>query len=257
MTSAREKSESETFLDYMANPENRSDTPSNLFKSRPRDSASLIILDHSGKTPKVLMGRRNQNHRFMPGVFVFPGGAIEPADRRMPVVGALSARVDDALAKQVTSTSPTRGRALALAAIRETYEETGLMLGTKDYGAPEAPEEPIWKKFEEFGVFPNIEELSFIARAITPPGRSKRFDTRFFVANKKNIVERQDGFIGPESELTELVWVPLHKAERLHVPMITRAIIKELQQRLEAGFSELLPIPFYHVRHRRALRELL
>ncbi len=257
MTRTREKTESETFLDYMANPKNRSDTPASLLKSRPRDSASLIILDHSRKIPKVLMGRRHQNHRFMPGVFVFPGGAIEPADRRMPVVGALSARTDEALAKQVASPSPTRGRALALAAIRETYEETGLMLGTKDYGAPEAPEGSIWKKFEESSVYPDIEELSFIARAITPPGRSKRFDTRFFVTNKKTIVEHQEGFIGPDSELTELVWVPLNKAERLHVPMITRAIIQELQHRIAAGFSELLPIPFYHVQHRRALRELL
>src|ERR1700712_1175219 len=90
---------------------------------RPRNAATLIILDRSKKTPKLLMGRRHASLAFMPGKFVFPGGRIEPGDRHMPVAGALSARATDALAAQVPRASHHLGRGLALAAIRETFEE--------------------------------------------------------------------------------------------------------------------------------------
>lgn len=224
---------------------------------RPLDSSSLIILDRSTRAPKVLMGRRNPNQRFMPGVFVFPGGAIEASDRKMNVVGALSGRAEDALNKQVSRPSPLRGRALALAAIRETYEETGLILGTRAYGAPDAPDEPTWKKFAAAEIYPDIEQLSFIARAITPPGKPKRFDTRFFVVDHKQIIERHDGFIGPDKELTELTWVPLKDTQKFDMPLITRTILNELRIRLEAGLSELMPVPFFTVKRGRAVRELL
>src|SRR5919112_285012 len=104
---------------------------------RPRDAATLIIIDRTSRTPKVLMGRRHAGHKFMPGKFVFPGGRIELGDRSMPVAGALHARAEQALMARVQRPSVQRCRALALAAIRETFEETGLLLGTKEHGAPE------------------------------------------------------------------------------------------------------------------------
>ena len=104
---------------------------------RPKNAATLIIIDRSGTKPKVLMGRRHTGHKFRPGKFVFPGGRIELGDRKMPVMGALNPRAEAALSARVTRPPRHLGRALALASIRETFEETGLMLGTKDYGAPD------------------------------------------------------------------------------------------------------------------------
>lgn len=224
---------------------------------KPLDSSSLLILDRSRNTPKVLMGRRHQNHKFMPGRFVFPGGSVEKNDSRMPVAGTLSARVEEALLKQVRRPSSNLCRSLALSAIRETFEETGLMVGSTQYGAPEAPADIAWQTFAEHGVFPEIDQLSFIARAITPPGPPKRFDTRFFVVDRHAIAGECEGLVGPDAELTELVWVPLKKAENYDMYGITRTIIEELLSRLENGMSEMLPVPFYHVRYGRAVRDSL
>ena len=91
----------------------------------------------SRRCPKVLMGKRHAGLKFMPGKFVFPGGRIEAGDRSMAVTGALHPRAEQALMARVTRPSTQRCRALALAAIRETFEETGLLLGTKDYGSPD------------------------------------------------------------------------------------------------------------------------
>ena len=154
------------------------------------------------------MGKRHPGQRFMPGKFVFPGGRIEPGDRSMTVAGALHPRAEQALMARVARPSAGRSRALALAAIRETFEETGLLLGSKDYGGPTgAPES--WAAFQERGVFPDLEALHFIGRAITPPKRVKRFDTRFFAADRTAIADEVEGVVGPDSELVELAWVTI------------------------------------------------
>ncbi len=224
---------------------------------RPKDAATLIILDRTGPEPKVLMGRRHPGHRFMPGKFVFPGGRIEDGDRRMPAAGALHARAEAALLARVTRPSPQRARALALAAIRETFEETGLLLGTKSYGPPEQVPPGPWSAFRERGVFPDLEALQLIARAITPPRRPKRFDTRFFATDRDFVVDQVEGIVGPDSELVELAWVSLPEARKLELPAITHTILDELQHRLDLGFAHELPIPFYYERQRRFRRELL
>src|SRR6202050_2698758 len=96
---------------------------------KPRDSATLILIDRSEEIPKVLLGRRHERHRFMPGKFVFPGGRIEPSDRQMARLAALHDRHVARLMTKVRHASATKAAGFALAAIRETYEETGLMLG--------------------------------------------------------------------------------------------------------------------------------
>jgi len=224
---------------------------------KPLDSASLLILDCSRNLPKVLMGRRHQNHSFMPGKFVFPGGSVEKSDSSMRVAGTLSPRTEAALMTKVRRSSPGLCRALALSAIRETFEETGFMVGSKEYGTPDAPANTAWRTFKEHGVFPELDRMSFIARAITPPGLSKRFDTRFFVVDRRAVAEEPSGFVGPDSELTELAWVPLKHASKFEMSEITATIIEELQQRLTNGLSEMLPVPFYHVRYGRAVRDYL
>ena len=224
---------------------------------RPKDAATLIIIDRSGRAPKVLVGRRHLGHRFMPGKFVFPGGRIEPGDRRMPASGTLHPRAEAALMTRVPHPSAQRGRALALAAVRETFEETGLLLGTKEHGAPDfAPEGP-WAAFREHGVFPDLDALQFVARAVTPPQRPKRFDTRFFAVDREAVAGEVGGVIHPQAELIELAWVSIADAKRLEVPAITTVILDELQDRLTQGFAPELPVPFYYERRRQFVRELL
>ncbi|MCG7394021.1 NUDIX hydrolase [Microvirga sp. ACRRW] len=230
----------------------------NIPTLRPVDAATLIIIDRKGKHAKVLMGKRHDGHKFMPGKFVFPGGRIEAGDRSMTVTGALHPRAEEALMAKVTRPSVQRSRALALAAIRETFEETGLMLGTRDYGSPNTvPAGTPWEAFREHGVFPDLEELHFIGRAITPPKRVKRFDTRFFAVDRTAIAHEVEGVVSPDSELVELAWVTVAEARKLDLPPITGVLLSELEARIAAGFSPMLPVPFFHQKRGHFVRELL
>lgn len=224
---------------------------------RPRDAATLIILDRSGKTPKVLMGRRHDSHKFMPGKYVFPGGRVDPADRRMPVAGILDGATEARLMKRVQRPTAVRARALALAAIRETYEETGLLLGTRDFGGTDLPLEGAWADFAAHGVLPVLEPLHFLARAITPPRRPKRFDARFFVVDHSAICHRVEGVVGPDSELVDLVWVTLAETAAMELPVITRVVLDELAEAVREGFAPGRPIPFYFEKNRLFIREFL
>ncbi len=224
---------------------------------RPRPAATLMLLDRTGPEPTVLMGRRNPAVKFMPGKFVFPGGRIEPGDRRMSVAGALPEPVADKMNKLRGSRVPDMARALALAAIRETFEETGLLLGTKEYGAPADPPAGAWTDFAARGVYPDLESVSFVARAITPPGRARRFDACFLVMETSAIVDQAENVIGPDSELVELVRVPLQEAMQLDLPLITLVVLRELEKRLAAGMGHHLPTPLFRERHRKWVREEL
>jgi len=223
---------------------------------RPRDAATLILIDRAKATPHVLLGRRHHSHKFMPGMFVFPGGRVEIDDRRMPTAAPLDPRVEARLLKDVKSPSPGKARGFALAAIRETFEETGLLLGVQQAEVLAAPDGP-WASFAEARVLPDLSDVHFIARAITPPRRPRRFDTRFFAIDAQAIAVRQDGFVGPDSELVELVWLPIEDAKGLELPPITKAVLEELQMRTAAGFSHDLPAPFYRMLHRKVTKTLL
>ena len=149
---------------------------------RPRDAATMIIIDRSGPVAKVLLGRRHMRHRFMPGKFVFPGGRIELTDRLMPALRPLQESHTAKLMRRVRLPSAAKAAGFALAAVRETYEETGLMLGVcteKPFDTPPG----VWEAFAKAGVMPDLSAIHFIARAITPPNRPLRFDSRFFAAD--------------------------------------------------------------------------
>src|ERR1700751_4371635 len=98
---------------------------------RPKDAATLILVDRSAATPKVLVGKRHDKVVFMPGKFVFPGGRVDKADNRVPVAAPISRPLEANLVKGSPKTPLSRARALAIAAIREACEETGLCLGRK------------------------------------------------------------------------------------------------------------------------------
>jgi 8-oxo-dGTP pyrophosphatase MutT (NUDIX family) len=150
--------------------------------------------------------------------------------------------------------SATRARALALAAIRETCEETGLLIGHRD-GPPGSAPSPAWKPFVDNGLRPNLNALTYVARAITPPGRPRRFDARFFVAHRREISAELPGVVGPDSELVELRWLSFGEARETNLPLITRVVLGEIESRLKADLFPRPPVPFYYYRHGRAHRE--
>jgi 8-oxo-dGTP pyrophosphatase MutT (NUDIX family) len=223
---------------------------------RPRDASTLILLDRSGPAPKVLMGRRHDRHKFMPGKFVFPGGRVEIYDGRMPASGTLAPEIETRLLKHVQRPSPVKARALALAAIRETCEETGLVLGVAAEQPPAVPTDD-WRAFADANVLPDLAGLHFIARAITPPRRLRRFDTRFFAADAQMIAHRIEGRVGPDGEFDDLVWVPLTEARDLDLPTITQVVLDELEKQTAAGLSADQAVPFYRMLRGKFTRVML
>ncbi len=224
--------------------------------SEPRDAATLMLIDRSGPKPKVLLGRRHAGHKFMPGKFVFPGGRIEPLDRMMTSVSELHPDALGKLMERVAQPSLEFARAFPLAAVRETAEETGLLLGVKRDQPPQVPGE-IWDEFAKANIHPDLGQIHFIARAITPPRRPRRFDTRFLTADASAIAHTIEGVVGPDSELVELTWVPIEEATQLDMPTITGVVLEELLARVEAGLGHDLPVPFYFMVDRIFRRELL
>lgn len=223
----------------------------------PRDAATLILLDRSGPVPKVLMGKRHDSHVFLPGKFVFPGGRVDAVDRRMMPGVPLDPRAEAKLMMKTQKPSASKARALALAAVRETFEETGLLLGARRDDAPKAPKGP-WEAFAEARIHPDLSTMHFIARATTPPRRKRRYDTRFFTMDASAIAHRIEGKVGPELELTELVWLPLPEIkQRIELLVITEIVLKDLMAQIDAGFSHDLPVPYYHVVHGKRVRDLL
>jgi 8-oxo-dGTP pyrophosphatase MutT (NUDIX family) len=224
---------------------------------RPVDAATLIIIDRNGTEPRVLMGKRHPNHKFMPDKFVFPGGRMESQDARIPVESELRADVVAALLSRTPRATVQRARRLALAAIRETFEETGFVIGLPCQPRKAVPE-GTWREFTGTGHLPDLQAIHFLARAITPPKRPKRFDTRFFVVDASAIRHNVGTRVGPEAELTELAWLTLRDTADLPLPAITRVILTDLDEQIRAGtIGHRHPIPFYFERQRKFQRELI
>ncbi len=187
---------------------------------RPRDAASLILVRNDGPRLQVLMGRRHGGHDFMPDKWVFPGGRVDRSDFRAPFATDLRPAVAARLGK---TASPSRARALALAAVRETFEEAGLLLGRP---APARPGTGPWREFLAQGAQADLAALDFIARAVTPPMSPKRFDARFFLAQADRLIglERRPDC----GELDEIAWFELDKAFELDLPSVTRFVLREV-----------------------------
>ena len=223
----------------------------------PRDAATLILCDRVRGNLSVLMGKRHERHKFMPGKFVFPGGAVEPADRKMSVAGPLDEIVEQKLLARTRRSSPEFARGLALAAIRETFEETGLAVGVTDVGAPEEAPNEAWAHFAATGVFPALDGLDFLARAITPPGRPRRFDARFFVADASLIAREVPDVVSAEAEFVELAWMKLETALELDLPNITRNVLGILAALGDGPHDRFRPRPFFRRIGNRWLNEEL
>jgi len=213
---------------------------------RPVDAATLILVDRTFATPKVLVGKRHDNVVFMPGKFVFPGGRVDKADNRVPVAAPIPKALEANLLKGSPKITASRAHSLAIAAIREACEETGLCLGRTSNGAAPVLAGP-WAPFTEAGLLPDPSGLFLIARAITPPGRVRRFDTRFFTADASSIAHRVEGVVHADAELVELVWVEIGSKPLAELHPMTRNVLNELERRLAGGpLSHETPVPFFH-----------
>ena len=191
---------------------------------RPKNAATMILIRRDGAEPRVLMGRRNSRHDFMPGLWVFPGGRVDRADHRVPAASDLRPEVQAVFDAHLR---PGLGRALALAAVRETWEEAGLLMARPAPGRPAAGP---WREFLGQGALPDIAALDIVARAITPPSIAKRFDTWFLMAEADRLMslERQADC----GELDEIVWTGFDEALHLKLPNVTRFVLGEARARL-------------------------
>jgi 8-oxo-dGTP pyrophosphatase MutT (NUDIX family) len=223
---------------------------------RPRDAATLIIVDTSSGEPRVLLGRRRPDMVFMPGRYVFPGGRVDRADRHITTGEDLNPRdLKRLMVWMKGAASEARARALALAAVRETFEEAGVVIGTR--ASVPAPERAApWHSFFATGYQPALTKLTFFARAITPPGRPRRYDTRFFCVPAEAIAHRttiEDG------ELSDVEWHTIAQARALELPNITRVVLEDLGERIAAGGLRVndMPVPFYHRRSGSFRRDLI
>ena len=186
-----------------------------------RDAATLILLRRGGAGLSVLMGQRGAGAAFMPGKFVFPGGAVDEGDALAPLALPLDATCVTRLGAQ----SRADPAALAAAAIRELWEEAGLRLGLS---APWPDPPADWQGFARGGHRPAGNALSFIFRAITPPGNPRRFDARFFLAEATALIGDPDDFSAASDELNHLQWVPLDHLRGFDLPFITEIVLAEV-----------------------------
>lgn len=194
---------------------------------RPRLAASLILTRGDKSSAEVLMGRRSAQHVFMPNKYVFPGGRVDRADATAPLAGDLDTDVLDVMCRSLPE---RRARAAAAAAVRETAEETGLLIASP---GQHRSRHPHWRPFKQDGFLPDLSGLRLITRAVTPPGRTRRFDTWFFTADASELGDERAPV--PSSELEDVRWVPLPEARTLDLPMVTHFVLGELERVLPPG----------------------
>ena len=180
-----------------------------------RPAATVILWRHAEAGPQVLMGQRGAGAVFMPSKYVFPGGAVDAGDNASPL--PLAQTCITRLAQMLPPDAPGPD-ALAGAALRELHEETGLRLPLTDRPA-----------------------LRFFFRAITPPGRTRRFDARFFLADARFIAGDIEDFSGAEDELSHLHWIGLPEARALDLPFITEVVLAEVTAHLRGAPDQGVP----------------
>ena len=197
-----------------------------------RDAASVIALRDLATRPRVLMGQRGAKAAFMPSKFVFPGGALDPGDASVPLVAPLAEPHAGRLAEHGAPPG------IVAAGIRELWEEAGLVLGVP--GAwPDPP--PGWEAFAATGHRPTAVGISFVFRAITPPGRPRRFDARFLLVDAARLAGDPDDFAAAQDELGALQWIALDEVRRLDLPFITELVLAEVAAIARGEPQEAVP----------------
>ena len=212
-------------------------------KTAIRHAATVILIRDSADGPLVLMGQRGTKAAFMPNKFVFPGGALDTQDSAVELT---SLPDGETLAQLAKLSEPELVKPLLLAAIREMWEETGHALAIESIDARQSanaqPEG--WQGFFRRGWLPDASGLSFIFRAITPPGRPRRFDARFFLGSADLIIGDPDDFSNASDELDHLQWIPLSKTREFDLPFVTEVVLAEVQARL-SNPEQAHTVPFF------------
>ncbi|APX11919.1 NUDIX hydrolase [Tateyamaria omphalii] len=195
-------------------------------KTQVRNAATVIVLRDRFTSPRILMGQRGAKAAFMPNKFVFPGGAVDAGDHTVPLASPLTSPNDVRLAEDGGAQLVP---ALAAAAIRELFEETGQILGQSStwHDAP-----PDWSHFAATGHRPHAAPLQFVFRALTPPGRPRRFDARFFLIDADDLASEPDDFSRASDELSHLQWVSLEDVRGIDMPFITEVVLAEIAARV-------------------------
>ena len=200
-----------------------------------KDAASIVLVDSRGQEPRILMGKRAAKHKFMPNIYVFPGGRVDYADRFGPVGLNYQDDTLDLLMQQMRGrTTALRAQMMGLAAVRETFEEVGLKVGIESDTVHKTAN-PSWSAFCKDGLKADLSKLSFIARAITPPGQNRRFDTRFFMADVSTYLDNQQA--QSSEELEDVRWVTFAETKDLPLHFITKRILLSAQSGLEGRHS--------------------
>ena len=206
---------------------------------RPKEAATLIIYRRGRKAVEVLMGERHSRHKFFPQRYVFPGGRVDPTDGRIRLGTPLRSDVAAQLERKLTR---TRARATAVAAIRETFEETGLIIGASD-PTPDIGVPLNWQSFFATGLAPSLLNLEYVARAVTPPIRPIRFNARFFMIDSRGV----EGDLKGSGELVDLQWFSISHALDLELANITRRVLAHLGELIVSPPppSPDRPIPYF------------
>jgi 8-oxo-dGTP pyrophosphatase MutT (NUDIX family) len=206
---------------------------------RPRDAASIVLIRGSADKPEVLMGRRRKRASFLPNIYVFPGGRVDSHDRIVPAGLALPRDLQVRLTKRTTR---THALSLAIAALRETHEETGyLLLDSAKAGClKDAPATPYWQALRQAGGGPDLARLAYIARALTPTMSHKRFNTRFFLAD----ANAAHGELLVDGELEDLHWLPFEEAHRLPIVDVTEFVLNQARRRWRERGANDATVPF-------------
>jgi len=162
----------------------------------PQPAASLVLVRRSPAGPEILMGRRAGKHRFLPDVYAFPGGRVDSSDKT------------DIPYKPLSINGDMETQALGIAAVRETWEETGILLGRLDGEHLRA----------------DLSGLRYLCRAITPADSPIRFHARFFLQD----VTGQDLVLAGSGELLDLAFRPVQACLRLPLADITEFVLGQV-----------------------------
>jgi len=217
--------------------------PDDAGRVRPVDAAGLVLIRDGSHGPEVLLGRRHRRVTFLPDIYVFPGGRVDPEDARPSgFAERFAPGLEPQLARSCTRRPPA---AFPRAALRETFEETGLLLGRPAAPAPDAENHAgPWRHFAEHGLAPAFDALDLICRAITPAASRRRYNTRFFLADGATAV----GEIGGSGELEDLQWFPVGETTRLGLVDVTQVVLAEALRRWRDSTLKGAPAPLLSYR---------
>ena len=205
-------------------------------QTRPRAAASLVVVRRGSSGLEILMGCRGRGARFMPGRYVFPGGSLQRCDfRAWP--GEAAGPHEDAKSSL---------RPLARAAIRETFEETGLLIGRPCTKASLHRDRlrqatDIVTAFAAAALAPAVDTLRLIGRAITPANSPIRFHARFFLAD----AEHAAGQPCSGEELEDVGFYPVRGGLPSPISDVTQFMLERSIEFFEGKTLEATPLYSY------------